>query len=216
MGKNKPASTERQDAATEYYKLNVRAVEDLVTANEENSPKVSEEELRRYQSGPKVKMADWVKMLLMKTWFAGAVCFFFLWGLGFYIQNQLDQILVVSLAWGAVTDMLTNNAFRFLAKTPGANDRWMMFPRKGFISLPLNLLYGALVMICVVTTYHAINVALMFAMNTQEMALGVEPVLFGILTVAWDSLFIAMKHTIQRIGADAKRQALEGQNKKQP
>ncbi len=213
--KNRAAASEQKETAAEYYKLNVKAVEDLVSADAENSPAVSEEELRKYQSGPKVKVAGWAKVLFIKTWFAGAVCFFFLWGLGFYLQNQLDQIVLVSLAWGTVTDLLTNNVLRFLEKTPGAHDRWMMVPRKGFISLPLNLLYGALVTVCVVMTYHTINAALMAITGAESMMLGVEPILFGVLTVAWDSLFIEMKHTFCRIAADAKRQA-KGASKKQP
>lgn len=217
MAKKEPAAAPTEGkAATEYYRLNVQAVEDLVTADAENSPEVSPEELRRYQSGPKVKVADWVKILLIKLWFAGAVCFFFLWGLGYYIGNQENQILVTGLALGAVTDLLTNNVFRFIEKKPGGNDRWMMIPCGGFISLPLNLLYGLLVMICVVTTYHALNLLLMLLMKAEGMVLGVEPILFGVLAVAWDTLFIAMKHTLRRIGEDAKRQARASQKKKQP
>ncbi len=214
--KNQTASEVKRDAAAEYYRLNVKAVEELVSADEENSPEVSEEELRQYRSGPKVKIADWLKVLLIKTWFAGAVCFFFLWGLGYYLQNQLDQIVISSLAWGAVTDLLTNNVFRFLEKRPGANDRWMMFPRGGFITLPLNLIYGALVMVCVVMTYHTVNAGLMALLGRDTMVLGVEPILFGLLTMGWDTLFIEMKHTFARIAGDAKRQAVQGQRKKQP
>ena len=64
-----------------YYKLKTKAVKDLVEADESNSPEVSEEELNKYRSGPKLNVADWVKLLLLKWWFAGAVCFFFIWGL---------------------------------------------------------------------------------------------------------------------------------------
>ena len=90
-----PAPEEKKAAAA-YYKLNLRAVEDLVTANEENSPVISKEELRKYQSGPKIKLEDWVKAALIKIWFAGAVCFFFLWGLAIAIV----VIEVVGLALG--------------------------------------------------------------------------------------------------------------------
>ena len=60
------------DRQTDYYKLNTKAVDDLVSANEANSPKVSEAELRSYKSGPKLKIADWVKIVFIKAWFAGA------------------------------------------------------------------------------------------------------------------------------------------------
>ncbi len=203
----KAAAREEKRAAADYYRLNTQAVDDLVNANEENSPPVSEEELRKYQSGPKFKLSDTLKALLIKFWFAGAVCFFFMWGLGFYLQNQIDQIFLVSVAWGAITDLLTNNVFRFLEKTPGASNRHLMVTKEGIPGLLLNLLYGFLVMFCVVTTYHGVNVALMFITGAEGMVLGVEPILFGLFTTAWDTLFIKMKTTLRQMVQSAKAQA---------
>ena len=200
-----PPEEERKSAA-EYYKLNTRAVDDLVNATPENSPKVGEAELRKYRSGPKIRLSEWVKAVLIKIWFAGAVCFFFLWGLGLYVADQLDQLLILGLALGFVTDILVNNLFRFYAKTPGGNDRWMMFPKKAFITLPLNVLYAFLLLLCVVTTYNAINAALVAVTGTRDtVPLGVEPILFGVFTTAWDMLFLTMKRTAKRMLSDAKQ-----------
>ena len=206
--KQAPKNDERR-AAADYYKLNLKAVDDLVTADVSNSPKVSEAELRRYTSGPKVKVADWAKALLIKFWFYGATCFFFLWGLGSYLHSVLDQLVVLGFAMGAVTDLLTNNLFRFYAKTPGANDRWMMFPQKAFWTLPLNLIYAGLVLFCVVNTYNTANAALIALSGaaSDSVPLGVGPILFGIFSTAWDTLFIKLKHTAQSILSDARRAA---------
>lgn len=204
--KGKPPARENRDAA-DYYKLNLKAVEDLVTADPSNSPKVSEEELRKYRSGPKLKLTDWAKALLIKVWFAGATCFFFLWGLGVYLPNQLDQLVVLGLALGAITDLLTNNLYRFYAATPGANDRWMMFPKKGYRTLPLNILYAFWLLFCVVTTYNVLNAALMRLMGVDRMPLGVEPVLFGVFTAAWDILWIKVKYTARSIFTNARQSA---------
>lgn len=190
---------DRRDAA-DYYKLNLRAVEDLVTADASNSPPVSEAELKKYRSGPKVKLSDWAKALLVKFWFAGATCFFFLWGLGTYLNHWLDQMFVLGVALGAVTDLLTNSALRFIAVTPGANDRFMMFPKRGFGSLPLNLLYAFLLLFLVVTSYNALNLALS---RWGGSMLGVGPILFGVFTTAWDMLLIKIRHTARRVLRDA-------------
>ena len=138
---NKKAAPVRDEkrAAADYYRLNTKAVEDLVTADESNSPPVSEEELRRYQSGPKVKMSQWLKVLLIKAWFAAAVCFFFIWGLGTYLPHVVDQIVITGIALGFVIDLLVNNLLRFMEKTPGENARWILVGVKGFLSLPLNM-----------------------------------------------------------------------------
>ena len=204
--KQKKPPVEAPRSAADYYRLNLKAMEDLVTADESNSPKVSEAELRKYRSGPKITLSETLKALLIKTWFNGATCFFFLWGLGTYLHNWLDQLVVLALALGAVTDLLTNNVFRFYAKTPGANDRWMMFPQRAFQTLPLNLLYAGVLLFLVVTTYNAINAAIIGVTGAVDtVPLGVGPILFGVFTTAWDTLLIKIKHTAQNVLSDARR-----------
>lgn len=202
--KNPPRETPK--SAADYYKLNLKAVDDLVTADRDNSPKVSEAELRKYRSGPKIRLSESLKALLIKFWFNGATCFFFLWGLGAYLHSWLDQMVVLALALGAVTDLLTNNVFRFYARTPGANDRWMMFPQRAFYTLPLNLLYAGLLLFLVMTTYNVVNAAVIGITGAKDtLPLGVGPILFGVFTTAWDILLIRIKHTAQSVLSDARR-----------
>ena len=192
------------EAQTDYYRLKTNAVNDLVNANEDNSPEVSEEELRKYRSGPKLKVADWVKLLFIKGWFAGAVCYFFVWGLGGMVADLWDLLLVTGFALGTVTDLLTNPVLRFFEKTPGDHSRWMMFPRKGFITLPLNILYGYVVLMFVFMIYSAINtVAARITGNWEMVALGVEPVMFGIFCLGVDLLLLQMKHLTLGLIRDA-------------
>ena len=157
-----------------YYKLKTKAVQDLVEADESNSPEVSEEELNKYRSGPKIKVADWVKILLLKWWFAGAVCFFFIWGLSGYMSNMLDTLFVTGFAMGVVTDLLTNNALRFFEPTPGANDRYIMVTKRGYVSFFLNILYAFIVLFFVYCIYAVINYTLTrISGNTDTIPLGV-------------------------------------------
>ena len=208
MAKKKKTAADEHRTTADYYKLNVKAVEDLVGANAENSPKVSEAELRKYRSGPKIKLADWVKAVLIKFWFAGAVCFFFLWGLGTYIHDQLDQMVILGLALGFVTDLLTNNLYRFYAKPAGANDRWMMISRKGVPGLLLNLVYAFILLGLVVMSYNIINrIAAGFTGAEDAVPVGVEPILFGFLTMGWDMLLLGAKRLFGRMVEDAKKQA---------
>ena len=190
--KNPPRETPK--SAADYYKLNLKAVDDLVTADRDNSPKVSEAELRKYRSGPKIRLSESLKALLIKFWFNGATCFFFLWGLGAYLHSWLDQMVVLALALGAVTDLLTNN------------DRWMMFPQRAFYTLPLNLLYAGLLLFLVMTTYNVVNAAIIGITGAKDtLPLGVGPILFGVFTTAWDILLIRIKHTAQSVLSDARR-----------
>ena len=204
--KNQPEKPEIEKQ-TDYYKLKTEAVRDLVTANEENSPAVSEEELRAYRSGPKMKVADWVKMLFIKAWFAGAVCYFFFWGLGGLLPSVLDQLVVTGLALGIVTDLMTNPVLRFFEKTKGENARWMMVTRKTYSGLFLNILYAYLVLFLVFTLYNLINMAAirLLGLPGDQVVLGVEPILFGVFCLGIDLLLIKMKHMVSGMIQDATK-----------
>ena len=196
---------------TDYYRLKTQAVDDLVTANEENSPPVSEEELRAYRSGPKMKVADWVKMLFIKFWFAAAVCYFFFWGLGGLLPSVLDQLVVTGLALGIATDLLTNPVLRFFEKTKGENARWMMVTRKTYSGFFLNILYSYVLLFLVFTLYNVINMAAiqLLGLPGDQVVLGVEPILFGLFYLGFDLLLIKMKHTIQGMVRDAVKKPLQ-------
>ena len=196
---------EPQKDDTDYYRLKVKAVDDLVTANAENSPPVSRQELRKYQSGPKVKLADWVKAILLKWWIAGTICYFFVWGLSTFNLNQWDMLLILGVVLGLATNLLTNNIYRFIAKAEGAYDRWMMFPKKGYIYYLLDILYGTLLVLCTMMSYNTINLVIAGGVRDAPVAVGVEPILFGLLITAWDLLFLGFKRVGQRILTDARR-----------
>lgn len=204
--KNRRTTPEESRTTAEYYKLHTSAVRDLVDADESNSPEVSEEELLKYRSGPKLRLSDWAKAILIKMWFAGSVCFFIFWGLSSYIGAQLDLLFVFALALGIVTDVLTNNILRYYAKTVGGNDRWMMFPQKGYITFPLNILYAMILLFCVDMFYTLLNLSLS-AIGDGGVTIGVGPILFGVVYTAFDLLFITIKRTLRQIVEDAMRNA---------
>lgn len=187
--------TPEAEKQSSYYDLKTRAIDDLINADESNSPEVSREELRKYRSGSRLKLADWVKLILIKAWFAGAVCFFFFWGLGTYLADMLDLLFVTGFALGVVTDLLTNPILRFFEKNPGDNSRWMMFPKKGLYTLFLNIPYGFVILFLVYALYTGINVtAARITGATDTVFLGVEPVLFGVFSLGFDLLLIKIKH----------------------
>ena len=204
MAKKNKGNPGEGRAAADYYKLHARAVNDLINANEENSPPVSEEELRKYRSGPKLRLADWLKVVLIKMWFAGSVCFFIFWGLSAYLADLLDLLLVFAIALGVITDVITNNILRYYAKTKGANDRWMMFPKRAYYTFFLNILYAAVLLVCVATLYTLINGGIVSLTGADSVPLGVGPILFGVFYTGFDLLFIRMKLLLGQIVSDAR------------
>ena len=194
-GKTPAPDREKEKSAADYYRLNTKAIDDLVTASRENAPLVSDEERKRYGAKKHLTVSQWLKALLIKVWMNGIVCYFVLWGLGAYIQNSLDLWLVTAIALGFVTDLITNRLLRLVEKEEGANARYMMFPRpRKFVTLPLNVLYAIFLMALTVTVYALTG-------------LGVEPILFGIVTTLIDLGLVGAKHLFRRILSDARAKA---------
>ena len=193
----------------DLYRIKAEAVEDLVSANKENTPSYSEEELKKYRSKSRLNINPVFKALFIKFWFSGVVCYFFIWGLGMYIPSNLDLYFVTAIGMGFVKDILENNLYRFVANPEGSNDRWMMFPKKSYMSLVFNVLYAILVTGCVYFTYQGINFVGTSG-NNDRVVFGVEPIFFGIFYMGFELLFLWMKHMAVRIIADAKKKVEGG------
>ena len=200
---NKPETKEAS-----YYQLHTGAVEDLVTATKENTPQYSEEELNRYRSGKsKRKFPQGLKVVLIKFWFYGAVCFFVFWGLGLYLTG-LDLQFVGAIVLGMVTDLLINHFLRFTEKLPGGSKKWIMVTRPGAAGFFLNVLYGFLLMFLIVTAYNMINTGIVGIFGSENAPLlHVEPLGFGLIAMGADMLCVAIRNTLRKIVDDAKKKA---------
>ena len=183
-----------------------------MNADTEEAPEYTQEELERYLSHKGKGIPEIVKILFIKAWFAGAVCFFFLWGLGTYIGSMIDMLFIMGVALGMVTDLLTNNVLRFIEKTNGENDKFMMFPKKGTVSLFLNVFYSFLIVISVYGLYNLINTVITSVTgNADTVPLGVEPILFGLFCLGFDFLFVTMKNVMKSIITQAMEKARAGE-----
>lgn len=184
------------EAVENYYDLKTDAVNTLVNA-ETDETEVTQEELDKYRKEG-FHIPEFLKILGIKFWFAGAVYFFIGFGLG--ITHLLDQIVILGIVLGIVTDLLINNAIRFFEKTPGANDKWLLFPRKCYASFVFHMFYGMLIVACVVGVYWTLEwIADMISGKPELIHVGTEPVLFGLFCAAVDLIFVAIKHFIQKL-----------------
>lgn len=194
---NNNNNTEKNTGSTNY-ELKSKAVEELLEAEAGQAPEYTQEELDKYKAKSKFRISDTVKILFIKAWFAGAVCFFFIWGLSTYITSMLDMLFVVAIVLGMVNDILVNNVLRFIEKEKGANDRWMMYPQKGMASFFLNIMHGFAVVFCVFMLYYGINFVLT-GITGNAVDLGVEPILFGTFFMAFDVLLIGIKRLLMAL-----------------
>lgn len=205
----KEISKKAENKEASYYDLHSGAVEDLVTATKDNTPRYSQEELEKYRSGKlKWKFPQWLKIVLIKFWFYGAVCFFVFWGLGMYLRG-LDMYFVAAVVLGMVTDLLIKHFLRFTEKLPGGSKKWMMVTRGGAPGFFMNLAYGFLLLFLVVTAYQMINTVIFTIYNGSETAplLNVEPLVFGLAAMGADTLCVSIRNMFRKMIDDARRKA---------
>lgn len=179
---------------SEYYDLKTDAIERLVNAK--NAPPVSDKEIEKYTSKHKRKFPSWIKVVLIKFWFSGAVCYFVMWGLGMTISG-FDLIAALAIVLGLVNDLMVNNALRHFEPFSGAYNKWIMFPVKKFWTVFLNVIYAAVILFFIIQTYTLINTLIVGNPETAEtVAVGVEPILFGLLFTGFDVLFVTIKNAL--------------------
>ena len=203
---NKEKHTESKTSTQDYYKLKTGAVDRLVNVEKKAYPKTNVDPGKQFRSSALSNVPNWIKVLFVKFWFNGAVCFFIFWGLGLYVTNMLDMIVVLAIVLGMVTDILVNNALRFAESYEGQNSKWMMFPKKRYWTFFANIIYAFVILMCVIWFYNIINtIGNSIAGTTDKVFIGVEPILFGISYMLFDLGFVGIKNTFISIVSDARK-----------
>lgn len=181
-----------------YYQLNTDAVDRLVNATKETAPEIPAEEETYRKQGFLSKVPSSVKALVAKYWFFGAACFFFYWGLAMFVSDPYALILILGVAIGLITDLLTNNAFRYFQSSEKEYDKWMLFPMKKLWTIFANVIYGVILVVLVRYLYDFINRAVISLKDlpAETVVLGVEPFLFGLFCLVFDLAFIWIKNLI--------------------
>lgn len=205
MAKKNENFNEENDQLKDYYELNTDAVDRLVNAK--NAPEVSEKEIRKYKGkGGKWTIPSWVKIMFVKFWFSGAICYFFLWGLGLYLQN-LDLMVALAIGLGVVTDLMINGLLKYFEPQKNAYDKWMMVTVRKWWSMILNILYAGVLLFFIVQTYEIVNRLITGGVPVDgegvPVPVPVEPLLFGLLYMGYDMLFIVIKNNVVKAFRDA-------------
>ena len=200
--RNRTQAKEREKTAAEYYELKTDAVNELINANVTNTKEVSSRELRKFRSKSLRNLSENLKYFVLKWWFAGVVCWFFLIGLGSYGISTPDMVLIMGIVTGLLWDLPVNIFIRLKAEKKDY-DRFMMFPKTGVAAGILNAVYGVVLMVLTALVYTGVNAAIQPAGGN----LAVGPILFGFFTAGWDWILLKAKMLAGRIIADAKKQA---------
>ncbi len=209
----------RETAIENYYDLKTDKIDELVAILQGDTPegenptsdieeitgeKIESNSARKrnfdpYRRDKLSAIPVWLKALLIKWWFAGAVCYFVNMGLGIYIPSALDLLILDGLLCGLIADVVVNPIFRMLESDKKEYNPYIMFPFpvKQFWTLFANMLYYIVVFAGVNLCYLGINELITFT--------AVEPLLFGVFAVAVDMVFIGIKDLIVFLVKRAKR-----------
>ena len=197
MSKSKRYS-KRTEKNTNEYELNTSAVDKLVDASKGKAAKVDDKEVEQYKSGKLRKIPTFIKAIFIKWWFAGACCFFFLWGLGAVVTDQIVLLLILGIGLGVVNDILTNNFLRFLESSNREYDKWIIFPWRKWWTIFPSVVYSIALLYCVVKTYDGLNMMIIEiqGLDPASVPLGVEPLLFGIIYLVYDLALVWLRNLI--------------------
>lgn len=189
------AALKDEDTGGENISMNIA---DCTGESKEGmSERAKNREFDPYKVDKFSRIPAWIKAIFVKFWFAGMVCYFVMMGLK--IGNDLDRLVLVGAVLGLVVDVLVNPLFRYMESDRREYNAYMMFPFpfRAFWTFFTNLIYYIFVLVCVNFCYLGLNELLNLIKGTTEVIhLGVEPLLFGVITVACDMLFIGIKNGV--------------------
>ena len=199
----------KEGKVTEYYNLKQEAVNDLVKALKEpdtkevplsNKKNKEKPPFNPYKIDKLSKIPTWIKAVFVKFWIAGAICFFFFWGLGYYIESMENLILFTAIATGLIVDFLVTPAFLYFESDKKEFHKYIMVPvsSKKIWSLLINIPVAFIEVYGVVTIYAIINQVYVNSNGLSEgyVTLAVEPLLYGVFFVAIDLLLLFFKNLI--------------------
>ncbi|MDE7257225.1 MAG: hypothetical protein K2N50_04635 [Clostridia bacterium] len=236
---SKKKKKNKETTIENYYDLKTKEVDELVAALKgdidetqlepvtKNIAEITGEEEKAKKGTKKAdfdpykvdkfsRIPAWIKAIFIKFWFAGACCYFVIWGLGRYIPDALDQAVLAGVFLGLFTDFFVNPIFRYMESSDKEYNNYMMFPFpfKKFWTFFANIIYYIAIGLIVMVTFAGIN-KLAILINHQYdgyVTVGVEPLLYGLLALIVDMAFIGIKDLIVYLVKRKKRKIEETEN----
>lgn len=233
---SKKKKKNKETTIENFYDLRTKEVDDLVAAlkgevdeaeaepittniaeitGEEQTvkPGSKKAEFDPYRRDKLSNIPVWVKAIFIKWWFAGAVCYFILMGLGRVVPDALDQAVLAGCVLGIFTDMFVNPIFRFMESSEKEYNKYMMFPFpfKQFWTFFTNIIYYLVVGLLVMLMYSGINQLFNLINNNYDgyVTIAVGPLIYGTFCVIVDMAFIGVKDLIVFLVKRAKRKKAE-------
>lgn len=197
----------KEERLTNYYDLKTDAVEELAKVyTEEEKKELDKKEVKKdgekrpYKIDFLSRIPASIKVLFIKYWVFGVICYFFYWGLGYYIPNLENLTLVVGIATGIILDIFVTSAFLYFESDKKEFHPYLLVPVpfKKFWSLPINIVVYTGEAFGVYGIYYLINrlIEISKGLEPGTAPLSVEPLLYGLIALVIDVIIIAFKDLI--------------------
>ena len=155
---------------------------------------ISMDDLHAYkQQGFLARIPYWIKAILLKYWFYGAICFFVLIGLGGAGATGENGAIVCGLIAGLVFDFIVYGIYRAMDSDKKESRYYVMYKSKKiwsvFVNIPYQLLVfilGMLIMTSIVATYKD-------PANNWFLQ---EPFSQAVVLTALDAVFVLIKNLL--------------------
>ncbi|MCR5564586.1 MAG: hypothetical protein K6F59_02155 [Gammaproteobacteria bacterium] len=206
MAKRKD-DTQKEEQLADYYELKTEAAEELAKVYTEEEKKeldkkteVKPGEKRPYKVDFFARIPASIKVIFAKYWTFGVICYFFYWGLGYYISNLENLTLIVGLATGIIMDIFVTSAFLHFESDKKEFHPYLLVPVpfKKIWSFPINIVVYTGEAFGVYGVYYLINrlIELSKGLEPGTAPLSVEPLLYGLIALFIDAIIIAFKDLI--------------------
>lgn len=189
-----------------YYDINVKAVNELAEAMNEKpkfNEKLPKDAPNPYKIDFLARIPTWIKVVFIKFWIGGAICYFGFFGLGAYVPGILDLQVLVGLITGIVNDFLVNPGFLYFESDQKEYHKYLMIPISGkrIWTLLVNIAYGIIITLIVAQIYYFINVVVVVFKDLPKdtITIPVEPIGYGIILLLVDLFFVSIKNYIVKI-----------------
>lgn len=141
----------------------------------------------------------WIKAVFIKWWFFAMIYFFFVMGIAGMLGSggmAIEiQIIVVGLAFGALTDLFTNNILEVCDSAKKESRWWAMWAGHKYYIFLVNIVYGFA--LGVATSFACAYFVSLIDVSGESVTYWFrEPCSFGLVALAIDLACIGIKDLI--------------------
>ncbi|GAU75741.1 hypothetical protein [Fusibacter sp. 3D3] len=133
-----------------------------------------------------------IQVGVSKWWCYAATYYFIGFGMPMLMHSVIDSIFVLGLVLGLVQTFVVNFVVKGICGKEEVFNKYLAIRMTSPFRIVVQVLYSWVLIVLIAMTYQIFNTVLssMYGYEEGVVVLGVEPVLFGILLLIYDTLFI--------------------------